>query len=512
MYQKVFSATLRGINGLVTEVEADSSNGLPSFSMVGNLSPSVKEAGDRVRTALKNSEIEIPAKKVTINIVPADIRKDGTNFDLPIAIAILKSLEIIDLSFLDDYAFLGELNLNGDIVGVRGVLSMVTSLKEANIKGVFIPKVNEKEALIVEGIDIIPVSSIKELISIISDENSFKNFKRPTLDKSFLIKKNSYQVDFSDVNGQKYLKRAIEVAVAGFHNIIISGPAGTGKTMIAKRIPTIMPDLTIDEAIEITKVYSIAGLLNEDNNIILNRPFRSPHHSISLTSLIGGGVYPRPGEISLASNGVLFLDELPLFQKNTIETLREPLEDKQITVTRLQGAFSYPANFMLVAAMNPCPCGYYPDRNKCNCSIVAIDRYQKSISKPILERIDICAESASLKFNELVTTEQNEKSEEIKKRIVKAREMQKERFKNYKKINFNSQMGSKEVKKFCAINEDDYEYLKKIFYMNKLSARTYHKILKVSRTIADLEGCEDIKKEHLVEACSYRKLEEKLYG
>ena len=512
MYKKVFSATLRGINGLLTEVEADSSNGLPSFSMVGNLSSSVKEAGDRVRTALKNSEIDIPAKKVTINIVPADIRKDGTNFDLPIAVAILKSLEIIDSDFIDDYAFLGELNLNGDVVSVRGVLSMVTCLKENNIKGVFIPKSNEKEALIVEGIDIIPISNLKELISIISDEKTFKNFKRPNIDKSIFNKKNSYQIDFSDVNGQKYLKRAIEVAVAGFHNIIISGPAGTGKTMIAKRIPTIMPDLTIDEAIEITKVYSIAGLLNEDNNIVLNRPFRSPHHSISLTSLIGGGVYPRPGEISLATNGVLFLDELPLFQKNTIETLREPLEDKQITVTRLQGAFSYPANFMLVAAMNPCPCGFYPDRNKCNCSIVAIERYQRSISKPILERIDICAESSSLKFNEITSDSENENSKDIKERIIIARNIQKERFKNYKKINFNSQMGSKEIKKFCSINEDDYEYLKKIFYMNKLSARTYHKILKVARTIADINQSEEIKKEHLVEACSYRKLEEKLYG
>ena len=512
MYKKVFSATLRGINGMLTEVEADSSNGLPSFSMVGNLSGSVKEAGDRVRTALKNSEIDIPAKKVTINIVPADIRKDGTNFDLPIAVAILKSLEIIDSDFIDDYAFLGELNLNGDVVSVRGVLSMVTCLKENNIKGVFIPKSNEKEALIVEGIDIIPVSSLKELISIISDEKIFRSVKRPSIDKSIFQKKNSYQIDFSDVNGQKYLKRAIEVAVAGFHNIIISGPAGTGKTMIAKRIPTIMPDLTIDEAIEITKVYSIAGLLSEDNNIVLNRPFRSPHHSISLTSLIGGGVYPRPGEISLATNGVLFLDELPLFQKNTIETLREPLEDKQITVTRLQGAFSYPANFMLVAAMNPCPCGFYPDRNKCNCSIVAIERYQRSISKPILERIDICAESSSLKFNEITSDSENEKSKDIKARIIIARNIQKERFKNYKKINFNSQMGSKEIKKFCSINDDDYEYLKKIFYMNKLSARTYHKILKVARTIADINQSEEIKKEHLVEACSYRKLEEKLYG
>lgn len=351
MYSKVLCETLRGINGILTYVEADSSNGLPNFLMVGNLTSSVKEAGDRVRTALKNSSVEIPAKKVTINIAPADIRKDGTAFDLPIAVAILKSLELISpsmSSIIDEYAFIGELNLNGDIIGVRGILSMVSNLKDQGIKGVIVPRENEQEALVVDGIDIISVENITELLYVLSSEEIFNNFRRPTFEE--IKSEDDYSLDFCDINGQTFLKRACEVAVSGFHNIIISGSAGTGKTMIAKRIPTIMPKLTIDEAIEITKVYSVAGELR-NRSLMTVRPFRNPHHSISINSLVGGGVYPRPGEISLASSGVLFLDELPHFSKMAIETLREPLEEKSICISRLQGSFSYPANFMLVAAM-----------------------------------------------------------------------------------------------------------------------------------------------------------------
>lgn len=510
MYSKVISCTLVGINGIKTIVEADSSNGIPHFSMVGNLSASVKEAGDRVRTALKNSEIDTPAKKVTINISPADIKKDGTGYDLPIAVAILKSLEIIDNPFVEEYAFIGELNLFGDILSVRGILSMVSELKTSGVKGVFVPSENEQEAIVVDGIDIIPVSSLRELMTILQDEESFVSAKR--------AKQNNqnddtlYPFDFSDVHGQILLKRAIEIAVAGFHNILISGPAGTGKTMVAKRIPSIMPDLTKDEAIEITKVYSVAGLLEKNGHLVTKRPFRSPHHSISITSLIGGGIYPRPGEISLASNGVLFLDEIPLFSKYAIETLRQPLEDRFITITRLQGTFSYPANFMLVAAMNPCPCGYYPDRNKCKCSEVAIERYQRGISKPILERIDICAESSPIKFDEITAEIKSESSEEIKKRVCAARLIQKERFKNSKKLRFNSQMTVTDIKKYCALDSEEKEYLRTIFKVKKLSARTYHKLLKVARTIADLSGSEKIIKKHLAEAANFRGLEEKIYG
>ena len=493
---------------MLTYVEADSSNGLPNFLMVGNLASSVKEAGDRVRTALKNSNVDIPAKKVTINIAPADLRKDGTVFDLPIAVAIMKSLNIIRNDLIDEYAFIGELNLSGEIVGVRGILSMVSGLKENGVKGVVVPRENEQEALVVKGIDVVSVENITELIRILSSEESFRGYQRPRFEE--LEEVNEYSLDFSDISGQELLKRACEVAVAGFHNLIISGSAGTGKTMIAKRIPTIMPSLTLDEEIEITKVYSIAGELR-NRKLINTRPFRNPHHSISITSLIGGGIYPKPGEISLASNGVLFLDELPHFSKLAIETLREPLEEKGITISRLQGSYFYPANFMLVAAMNLCPCGHYPDRNKCNCSEVAIERYQRSISKPILERIDICVESSPIKFSELSSGSSGEKSDTIRKRVEECRKIQEERFKNYKNINFNSQMTTNEIKKFCEVGNDEKEYLRKIFNVKKLSARTYHKVLKVARTIADMAKSDKIKIEHLVEACNYRSLEDKVY-
>ena len=508
MYSKVLCSTIKGINGVLTYVEADSGNGLPNFIMVGNLASSVKEAGDRVKTALKNSNVKIPAKKVTINIAPADLRKDGTVFDLPIAVAILRSLSIVRSDIASDYAFIGELNLSGDIVGVRGILPMVSGLKNNGIKGVIVPKENEQEALVVKDIDIVSVENVKELIDILSNANSFMKKARPKFIE--VVKTNNYSVDFSDINGQQFLKRACEIAVAGFHNLIISGSAGTGKTMMAKRIPTIMPKLSLDEEIEITKVYSVAGELR-DRQLITTRPFRNPHHSISITSLIGGGTYPRPGEISLASNGVLFLDELPHFSKMAIETLREPLEEKGITISRLQGSYFYPANFMLVAAMNLCPCGHYPDRNKCNCSEVAIERYQKSISKPILERIDICVESSPIKFNELSGEGSSESSEVIRKRVEECREIQSERFKNYSNICFNSQMTTKEIKKFCKVGEKEKEYLRKVFNVKKLSARTYHKVLKVARTIADMAKSDAIKIEHLVEACNYRSLEDKIY-
>lgn len=508
MYSKVFCATVRGINGILTYVEADSSNGLPNFYMSGNLSSSVKEAGDRVRTALKNSNLEIPAKKVIINVAPADIKKDGTVFDLPIAVAILDSLGMIQNERIKDYAFIGELNLSGNIVSVHGILSMVTCLKENGLKGVVVPKANVQEALVVEGMDIIGVSDVTELMDILKNEKSFDEAKREEIN---IVKEyDEYADDFSDINGQMFLKRACEVAVAGFHNIIIIGPAGTGKTMIAKRIPSIMPALSRDEAIEVTKVYSIAGEL-KGRNLITERPFRSPHHSTTAITLIGGGLYIKPGEVTMASGGVLFLDELPHFSKAVVETLREPLEERKVTVTRLHGSVTYPANFMLVAAMNLCPCSYYPDRNKCNCSEVAIERYQKSISKPLLDRIDIAVESSPIKFNELVTENHSEKSESIRKRVMKAREIQKERFKRYKSIKYNAQMTTNEIKKFCVIGDDEKEFLRKIFSVKKLTARTYHRILKVARTIADLSGCENIKKEHLVEACNYRGLEDKMF-
>ncbi len=512
MYSKVNSCSVVGMNGIPTFVEADCSSGLPGFVMVGNLSANIKESINRVKSAFKNSGIELPYTRVTINIYPADLKKDGAGYDLPIALSILKSLDIInDDVDISEYGFVGEMGLNGELVSVHGVLSMASAFKENKFKGIVLPKDNEQEALVIEGLDVIGLTNIADLIDLLSSKDKFENFQRPM---PIEVKKenDNYDVDFADVAGQAFLKRATEVAVAGNHNIIFSGPAGTGKTMIAKRIPTIMPPLSRQEDIEISKVYSIAGLLPKDKPLISRRPFRAPHHSITVQSLIGGGVYPRPGEISLASSGVLFLDELPLFSRAAIETLREPLEDKNITLTRLRGLYEYPANFMLVSGMNPCPCGFYPDRNKCKCTPTQIRQYQRGVSKPILDRIDICAESSPIKFEEMTSKADAERSEVIRERIIKARKIQEERFKNERSIKYNSSMNTKDIKKYCVLGKEEEEFLKKVFKTKKLSARTYHKVLKVARTIADLAGSNDIKIEHLSEAASYRGLEERLFG
>lgn len=510
MYSKILTSTVRGIKGMPLYVEADASSGLPNFIMVGNLASNVKEAADRIRTALHSLDISLPAKRVTINICPADIRKEGTHFDLALTVAVLKSLGYYGDVDLSDTAFIGELGLNGEIIGVRGVLSMVSSLKDYGCKCVCVPKENANEAAVVQGIKIISFSNLKDLCDRFEATETFMETEAVVID-SLEEEVVDSSLDFADVSGQYFLKRACEVAVAGMHNILFSGPAGSGKTMIAKRIPSIMPPLTLEENIEISKIYSIAGLLPAGSKLISKRPFRSPHHSITIPTLIGGGNYPLPGEISLSHKGVLFLDEIPLFSRFCIETLRQPLEDKYISVARIKGSFEYPANFMLVAAMNPCPCGHYPDRNKCHCKPTDIRRYQRGISKPILERIDICAESSPISFNEIQKPKLEEASSIIRERVIKARNIQLNRFKNYKKIKFNSEMTTKEIKKFCSLGENEEAYLEKIFEVKKLSARTYHKLLKVARTIADLAGSEKICVEHLVEAANYRGLEEKLF-
>ncbi|MEY8351866.1 YifB family Mg chelatase-like AAA ATPase [Lachnospiraceae bacterium 54-53] len=509
MYSKVHSVGITGVEGVPILVEADVSDGLPGFSMVGYLSSEVKEAQDRVRTALKNSGFRLPARKVTINLSPADIRKDGTSFDLPIAIAVLAASGMVKPSVLKDCVISGELGLDGKIKPVRGALSITASAKKDGKSRCFLPKENVKEGLIIEGMEIIGVENLKDLTDQL---NSPEKQKAVSPGRCLCMEESkTYDVDFAEVGGQLFLRRATEVAVAGMHNILYIGPAGTGKTMIARRIPTIMPSLSPEETIGISKIYSVCGLLSQEEPLMARRPFRSPHHTISPQALAGGGRIPKPGEISLASGGVLFLDELPEFQKNTIEILRQPLEEGKITISRMFGAYVFPADFMMAAAMNPCPCGHYPDRSRCRCSEQQVKKYLGRISKPLLDRIDICAESRAVTYEELQQGKKGESSASLRQRVEAARVIQRERFKG-SGIYFNSSMNKGQIEEFCALGKREREFLKKVYDSLGLSARGYEKILKVSRTIADLEGAKKITKSHLAEAVGFRSPEGKYWG
>lgn len=509
MYSKVHSIGITGVEGVPILVEADVSDGLPGFSMVGYLSSQVREAQDRVRTALKNSGFRLPAKKVTINLSPADIRKEGTAFDLPIAISVLSASGHIKSSALEDCVISGELGLDGKIKPVHGALSITAAARKDGKSVCFLPRENVREGLAIEGIKIIGVSHLKDLIeelnypgTLVKEEQQADWWQEECC---------SYDVDFSEIGGMPLLRRATEIAVAGMHNILYIGPAGTGKSMLANRIPTIMPSLSLEEAIAISKIYSVSGLLTSERPLMVRRPFRSPHHTISPQALAGGGRIPKPGEISLASGGVLFLDEFPEFQKNTIEILRQPLEEGKITISRLHGSYEFPADFMMAASMNPCVCGYYPDRAKCRCSEQQVYKYLSRISKPLLDRIDICVESRMITYEELEKKDGGESSASIRSRIEAARKIQEKRFEGHK-IYFNSSMRKGEIERFCILEKSDREYLKKIYESQKLSARGYEKLLKISRTIADLEGSENIQKAHLAEAAGLRSLEGKYWG
>lgn len=508
MYSKVHSVGIKGVEGVPILVEADVSDGLPGFSMVGYLSSEVKEAQDRVRTALKNSGYRLPARKITINLSPADIRKEGTAFDLPIAVAILAASGMIEPGILGNCVISGELGLDGEIKPVRGALAITAAAKKDGKKRCFLPRENVREGLIIEGMEIIGVDHLKNL----SDQLYFpEKHKADGYRSEKWMHQQVYNVDFSEVGGQVLLRRATEVAVAGMHNILYIGPAGTGKTMLAKRIPTIMPSLSVEEAVEISKIYSVCGLLSQEEPLMAKRPFRSPHHTISPTALAGGGRIPKPGEISLASGGVLFLDELSEFQKNTIEILRQPLEEGKITVSRMFGAYEFPADFMMAAAMNPCPCGYFPDRTRCKCSEQQVHKYLSTISKPLLDRIDICVESGVVTYEELQEQKGGESSASIRKRVEKARNIQKKRLENCG-IYFNSSMKRTQIEEFCTLGKREKEFLKKVYENMGLSVRGYEKIRKVSRTIADLEGSEQIRIDHLAEAVGLRSLEGKYWG
>lgn len=512
MLSIVKSMALEGVNGYLVEIQTDVTNGLPSFNIVGLPDISIKEAKERVRTSLKNSNLFFPSKKILVNLAPANRKKEGTCFDLPIAISVLLASEkLSEINILDfeKTIFLGELSLDGKINSVNGILPMCIEAKNLGIIRAIVPKANAREAAVLEDLEIIPVGSINELVDYLCGKiNIVPQEVNPY---EILNKRNKYDIDFQDVKGQKHAKRALEISAAGGHNCLLIGTPGSGKSMLSKRVTTILPDLSFEESLEITKIYSVAGNIKDDESIIQNRPFRSPHHTSSIISLVGGGIRPKPGEISLAHYGVLFLDELPEFSKNLLEILRVPLEDKKIEISRLNSKLVYPCNFMLIASMNPCRCGYYGSENtKCKCSKQNIDNYINKISGPLLDRIDIHIEVQELKYEKLDNDDIEESSESIKKRVDSARRIQ---FNRYKKIGIltNSELTPKLIKKYCALDEQSRELLKKAFKNMNLSVRAYSKILKVARTIADLENENNILVNHIAEAIHYRSLDRKYW-
>lgn len=508
MYQSILTGCLRGVDGDIVCAEVDVSTGLPGISMVGSLSTEAREAKERVIVALKNGGFEVPPNKITINLSPADIRKEGTGFDLPIAVGLLACLGFFDEKACESTAFVGELALDGSVKPIHGILPLVRTFAQGNIGRCIVPLGNAKEAGMVPGIRIYGVSHIAQLLAFLQAESVEEQnaiLKEEICSLPELI--NSVDAeripDFSDVKGQAMAKRAAQIAAAGFHNLLMSGPPGGGKSMIAKRIPGILPPLSIEEMLEVSTIYSVAGHLNEERPLITQRPFQSPHHTISHGALIGGGSRVRPGSISLSHRGVLFLDELTEFPRTVLECLRQPLEDRKVNIARVQSRYTFPADFMLVCAMNPCKCGFYPDLNRCSCTESDRKRYISKISGPLLDRIDMCVQTHRVELESLSSLEKGESSASMRRKVMAAREIQKERFKDRTYL-FNSEMPVEDIEVFCTKTKAAQAMLEQAYVALSLSARTYHRTLKVARTIADLEGSEMITEKHVAEALSYR--------